>query len=75
MCGLVGYVGNKAVDKELVNSLKNLEYRGYDSAGMSILKDGKILTIKSEGKISNLENMLKEDIFANIVEMSRLITE
>ena len=58
MCGVVGYIGGKTVDKELVSILKNLEYRGYDSAGVAYIKEGKIDVIKSAGKISNLEKML-----------------
>lgn len=61
MCGVVGYIGKKTVDKELVNVLKSLEYRGYDSAGVAYIKDGEISVIKSAGKISNLENILLED--------------
>lgn len=59
MCGIVGYIGNKIADKELVDTLKNLEYRGYDSAGVAYQINNSINTIKAEGKISNLEDILK----------------
>lgn len=59
MCGIVGYIGNKNASKELIDNLKKLEYRGYDSAGISTLKDNDLTTIKAEGKIKNLENKIK----------------
>ena len=58
MCGIVGYVGeNNSVDI-LMNGLYSLEYRGYDSAGISIVENDNIKTFKSEGKIENLQNIL-----------------
>lgn len=58
MCGIVGYAGeNNAVDI-LMNGLYSLEYRGYDSAGISIVENENILTFKSEGKIDNLKNII-----------------
>ena len=57
MCGIIGYVGNKDVSKVLLEGLKKLEYRGYDSAGVA-LKDKDIQLVKSIGKISNLEDKL-----------------
>lgn len=56
MCGIIGYVGKKniAVDV-LINGLKNLEYRGYDSAGIAIKDGSSVKVIKTAGKISNLE--------------------
>ena len=60
MCGIVGYVGNQPVVDILVDGLKQLEYRGYDSSGIAI-SDGKDIKIyKAEGKLQNLENVLKE---------------
>lgn len=59
MCGIIGYIGKKVVDKELVRLLKNLEYRGYDSAGVATLNNGQIEVIKCAGKICNLEKILK----------------
>ena len=52
MCGIVGYTGNKECRDILVNSLKKLEYRGYDSAGIAVMENGSIKTIKAKGKIN-----------------------
>ena len=61
MCGIIGIVGIAPVSKRLVTTLKRLEYRGYDSAGIATLSDGKISRRRSAGKISNLENLLSTD--------------
>ncbi|MBR6778891.1 MAG: glutamine--fructose-6-phosphate transaminase (isomerizing) [Clostridia bacterium] len=66
MCGIVGYIGNKTIDKELVDGLKLLEYRGYDSAGVAVLKNDKIYTTKAEGNISCLEKILKNEENATV---------
>ncbi|MDR0984249.1 MAG: glutamine--fructose-6-phosphate transaminase (isomerizing) [Ruminococcus sp.] len=60
MCGIVGYVGNKKKNSldVLIDGLKKLEYRGYDSAGVAVFADGKIKTVKSEGRLLNLEEKL-----------------
>ena len=55
MCGIVGIISNKSVSSSIINSLKKLEYRGYDSAGISTLSNGLINEIKSEGRVDNLE--------------------
>ena len=57
MCGIIGYIGKEIVDQKLVNLLKNLEYRGYDSAGIAMLEDENIVVNKTTGKIANLENI------------------
>jgi glutamine---fructose-6-phosphate transaminase (isomerizing) len=58
MCGIVGYVGKRSVTDVLVQGLKRLEYRGYDSAGVAYFENGEITLRKSEGKIVNLEKLL-----------------
>ena len=55
MCGIVGYIGNNEKKSLLLNGLKELEYRGYDSAGISVLSQGVLHTFKAVGKIINLE--------------------
>jgi glucosamine--fructose-6-phosphate aminotransferase (isomerizing) len=63
MCGIIGYIGDKPVSEILVNGLKRMEYRGYDSAGLSILQDNKIHTLKKKGKVSELEKLVNHDNF------------
>lgn len=60
MCGIVGYVGDSDATAPLLVGLARLEYRGYDSAGISILSDGKITTVKRAGKLAALTEALKE---------------
>lgn len=61
MCGIVGYLGDKNVYEILLNGLKRLEYRGYDSAGIALMTaSGKINLYKTRGKISVLENFCKD---------------
>ena len=55
MCGIIGISSNKPVSANIINSLKKLEYRGYDSAGIATLSDGDINEVKSEGRVENLE--------------------
>jgi len=55
MCGIIGISSNKSVSSSIINSLKKLEYRGYDSAGIATLSDGFINEVKSEGRVENLE--------------------
>lgn len=59
MCGIIGYIGDKEKKDILLNGLKELEYRGYDSAGIAVLSDGDLHTFKSVGKLINLENKCK----------------
>ncbi len=61
MCGIIGYCSTKTDAKEkVIVGLKNLEYRGYDSAGIATFENKKINLYKSKGKISNLEDLLKD---------------
>ncbi len=61
MCGIVGIVGNQAVAPMLVDALKRLEYRGYDSAGVATLENGHLARCRAEGKLVNLEKRLKSE--------------
>ncbi|EAL3899172.1 glutamine--fructose-6-phosphate transaminase (isomerizing) [Campylobacter lari] len=56
MCGIVGYIGTKEKKKIILEGLKELEYRGYDSAGIAIMKDGELDFFKAVGKLENLAN-------------------
>ena len=58
MCGIVGYVGPREATSILVDGLKRLEYRGYDSAGIALLSDGRIERRRAAGKLKNLEAVL-----------------
>ena len=55
MCGIIGITSSKPVSSAIINSLRKLEYRGYDSAGLATLSDGVINEVKSEGRVENLE--------------------
>ncbi len=67
MCGIVGILGKGPVAEQLVDSLKRLEYRGYDSAGVATLNDGKIERRRAEGKLKNLEARLQKSPLAGHV--------
>lgn len=57
MCGIVGYNGASKASPILINGLLKLEYRGYDSAGISTIENGKISCLKHKGRVRELENM------------------
>jgi len=61
MCGIVGIIGTKPVADRILESLKRLEYRGYDSAGIATVTDGEILRRRAEGKLQNLAQKLNDD--------------
>ncbi len=60
MCGIVGIIGASSVAPQIVDALKRLEYRGYDSAGVATLEDGRLERRRAEGKLRNLEAKLAE---------------
>jgi len=67
MCGIIGITSNKPVSSTIIDSLRKLEYRGYDSSGIATLSNGLINEIKSEGKLDNLEkNPMLKNISGNI---------
>ena len=61
MCGIIGIVGKSPVSDRLVDGLKRMEYRGYDSAGVCTVFDGQLIRRRAEGKLANLVNVLKTD--------------
>ncbi len=63
MCGIVGYIGQKQVLPILIEGLRRLEYRGYDSAGVAVLTNGSILIKKNVGKVNDLASSIDSQIF------------
>ena len=66
MCGIVGYIGSKKTEEILLDGLKELEYRGYDSAGIALLNDDKIEVFKALGKLQNLREKVNTSTDFNI---------
>src|SRR5438309_1457428 len=64
MCGIVGILGREAVAGQMVDALRRLEYRGYDSAGIATLEHGRLARRRAEGKLKNLERRLDRDPLA-----------
>src|SRR5690554_6553304 len=60
MCGIVAYIGKQEAFPIILKGLKRLEYRGYDSAGIAVLNNGNILNYKRQGKVSELEEFVKD---------------
>ncbi|TML98975.1 MAG: glutamine--fructose-6-phosphate transaminase (isomerizing) [Actinobacteria bacterium] len=60
MCGIVGYVGHRPVQELLLEGLRKLEYRGYDSAGISLIRDGEIDSVRAVGNLSQLDRAIAE---------------
>ena len=65
MCGIVGYVGKRPCRDLLFHGLQKLEYRGYDSAGISLLEDGQIGSVRAVGNLANLRDAVAADDRAN----------
>ena len=64
MCGIVGYVGSKTVVSVIINGLSKLEYRGYDSAGIAVVRDSQVMIRRTSGKLTNLVQSLEANPLA-----------
>ncbi|MFU8770791.1 MAG: glutamine--fructose-6-phosphate aminotransferase, partial [Anaerolineales bacterium] len=60
MCGIVGYIGPRDATPVIINGLKRLEYRGYDSAGLAVLQDGEIQVRRDAGKLERLVSLVEQ---------------
>ena len=67
MCGIIGIIGREAVAPHLIDALRRLEYRGYDSAGVATLESGKLTRRRAEGKLKNLETRLAGEPLAGTI--------
>src|SRR5688572_21211726 len=69
MCGIVGYAGEREATPLLMEGLKRLEYRGYDSAGLAVLANGRIDRRRAEGKLANLETLIGREPLKGVVAL------
>ena len=72
MCGIVGITSSKPVSSLILNSLRKLEYRGYDSAGIATLNEGFINEIKCEGRVDSLEKNIEKIIYLGMLALVML---
>jgi glucosamine--fructose-6-phosphate aminotransferase (isomerizing) len=72
MCGIVGYVGKRSACDVLINGLRRLEYRGYDSAGVALQLEGRLVVVKQTGKVVSLEKRLVETVSADVREKAHV---
>src|SRR6185295_16239640 len=61
MCGIVGYVGPRNAVSVILEGLRRLEYRGYDSAGIAVVHEGRLLRRRAQGKLRNLEERVRAE--------------
>ena len=69
MCGIVGIVSNKSVSASIIGALKKLEYRGYDSAGISTLSNDRKNEQKCTGRVDNIEKILLQKNFTQLKKL------
>ncbi len=70
MCGIIGYTGNENAKEIIINGLESLEYRGYDSAGMTVFTENSLHTVKTDGRVNDLkikaESSITSETFCGI---------